>query len=78
MSKNLTTFVFMISNATLTKFLKDNKSNLRYNDIEIATGLPQSILSKAVNGHRELSDEQAKKVIAYLEKVHVDLAKLFK
>lgn len=74
----MTTFVGMISTTTLTKFLKDNKSNLRYNDIEMATGLPQSILSKAVNGHRNLSEEQALKVIAYLEEVHAGLAKLFK
>lgn len=74
----MTIFVVMISNANLAKFLKDNKSNLRYNDIELATGLPQSILSKVAKGHRDLSDEQAKKVITYLEQLHFDLTKVLK
>lgn len=74
----MTIFVVMISNANLAKFLKDNKSNLRYNDIELATGLPQSILSKVAKGHRSLSDEQAKKLITYLEQLHFDLTKVLK
>ena len=63
----------MVSINIITQFLKDNRTSLRFTDIEEATALPQSILSKAVNGHRELTQEQANKVHSYLKQFYSDL-----
>ncbi len=63
----------MVSIEVITKFLRDNSASLRFADIEKATELPQSILSKAVNGHRELSQAQANKVHSYLKQFYSDL-----